>query len=42
MERSEVFDDHFNDLIVVDEAAGWDCIDELPWLWDRVLGESEA
>ncbi|MFT4883350.1 MAG: hypothetical protein ACI8U4_000855 [Natronomonas sp.] len=46
MERAEVLDDYFEDLIVVDEnvdeAAGWERIDDLPRLWDRVLGEPEA
>lgn len=46
MERAEVLDDYFDALTVVDEhvdeAAGWERIDDLPGLWDRVLGESEA
>lgn len=46
MERAEVLDDYFETLTVVDEnvaeTAGWERIDDLPGLWDRVLGESEA
>ena len=46
MERAEVLDDYFENLTVVDEdvdeTAGRERIDELPGLWDRVLGESEA
>lgn len=46
MERAEVLDDYFDALTVVDEHvdedAGWERIDDLPGLWDRVLGESEA
>lgn len=46
MERAEVLDDYFDDLTVVDEnvneASGWERIDDLPGLWDRVLDEPEA
>ena len=46
MERAEVLDDYFEEITIVeedvDETAGWRCINELPELWDRVLGESEA
>lgn len=46
MERRDVLDEYFEDLTVVeadvDEAAGWERIDGLPRLWDRVLGEIEA
>lgn len=46
MERAEVLDDYFKEITIVDEnvdeAAGWQHIDELPGLWNRVLGESEA
>lgn len=46
MERREVLDEYFEDLTIVeanvDEAAGWERIDSLPGLWDRVLGEPEA
>lgn len=44
MERAEVLDDYFEDITIVeedvDEAAGWQRIDDLPGLWDRVLGEA--
>ncbi|MFB6227514.1 MAG: hypothetical protein ABEH88_02855 [Halobacteriales archaeon] len=46
MERAEVLDEYFEDITVVDEnvdeAAGWERIDDLPGLWNRMLGESEA
>ena len=46
MERAEILDDYFEDLTVVDEnvdeAAGWDRIDDLPGLWDRVLSDPKA
>ncbi len=46
MERAEVLDDYFEEITIVeedvDETAGWRRINELPELWDRVLGESEA
>lgn len=46
MERAEVLDDYFEPITVVDEsvdeAAGWERIDDLPGLWDRVLDEPEA
>jgi len=45
MERAEVLDDYFAEITVVeedvDEAAGWDRIDGLPGLWERVLADSE-
>lgn len=41
MERRAVLEDYFEALTVVDEsvdeAAGWQRIDDLPRLWDRVL-----
>ncbi len=44
MERAEVLDDYFTDLIIVeediDEAAGWQQIDDLPRLWKQVLDEA--
>lgn len=46
MERAEVLDDYFEDLTVVDEnideATGWERIDDLPELWGHVLGEQES
>lgn len=46
MEREEVLDEYFEDLTVVeknvDETAGWQRIEELPGLWDVVLGESKV
>lgn len=43
MEREEVLDDYFDSLTVVeadvDEAAGWERIEDLPPLWDRVATE---
>ncbi|MFC6990212.1 hypothetical protein ACFQJD_18660 [Haloplanus sp. GCM10025708] len=40
MEREAVLDDYFETLTVVDadvdEAAGWERIEDLPSLWDRV------
>ena len=46
MERSEVLDEYFEDLTVVeedvDESEGWERIEDLPGLWGRVLTESEA
>lgn len=46
MERREVLDEYFEDLTVVEgdveEAAGWERIDGLPELWDRVPGEPGA
>ncbi|MFC6615826.1 hypothetical protein ACFQAS_12860 [Halopenitus salinus] len=42
MERAEVLDEYFSEITIVDEdvdeAAGWRRIDDLPGLWDRVLG----
>lgn len=44
MERAEVLDDYFTDIIVVeediDEAAGWQQIDDLPGLWEQGLDEA--
>lgn len=46
MERAEVLDEYFEDLTVVDEnideATGWERIDDLPELWGHVLGEQES
>lgn len=46
MERAEVLDEYFEALTVVDEnvdeAAGWERIDDLPELWARVLGEPDV
>lgn len=46
MERAAVLDDYFEGLTVVDEdvdeAAGWERIDDLPGLWGRMLGDPEA
>jgi hypothetical protein len=43
MERAEVLDDYFADLTVVDadvdRTEGWQRVDDLPGLWERVLGE---
>lgn len=40
MERSAVLDDYFEELEVVDgdvnETAGWERIDHLPSMWDRI------
>lgn len=40
MEREAVLDDHFEEITVVeedvDEAAGWQRIEDLPGLWERV------
>ena len=42
MERAEVLDEYFSEITIVDEdvdeAAGWRRIDDLPGLWDLVLG----
>jgi hypothetical protein len=44
MERAEVLDDYFEAITIVednvDEAAGWERIDDLPGLWERALAES--
>jgi len=44
MERAEVLDDYFEEITIVeedvDEAAGWQRIDDLPGLWERTLGET--
>ena len=44
MERAEVLDDYFEDITIVeedvDEAAGWQRIDDLPGLWERLLDEA--
>ena len=41
MEREKVLDEYFESLTIVDkdvdEAAGWDQINELPRLWEQVL-----
>jgi len=45
MEREEVLDEYFESLTIVDEdvdeAAGWDRINQLPQLWEHVLPASE-
>jgi hypothetical protein len=44
MERAEVLDDYFEGITIVendvDEAAGWQRIDDLPGLWEQVLEEA--
>lgn len=44
MERAEVLDDYFKDITIVeadvDEAAGWQRIDDLPGLWKQVLDDA--
>lgn len=44
MERAEVLDDYFESLTVVDEnvdeAAGWQRIEDFPRLWEQVLNEA--
>ena len=44
MERAEVLDEYFESLTVVDEdvdeAVGWERVEELPGLWERVLPEA--
>jgi hypothetical protein len=44
MERTEVLDNYFEDITIVeedvDEAAGWQRIDGLPELWERLLDEA--
>ena len=44
MERAEVLDDYFEEITIVeedvDEAAGWQRIDDLPGLWKQVLKET--
>lgn len=44
MERAEVLDDYFEEITIVeedvDEAAGWQRIDDLPALWEQVLKEA--
>lgn len=43
MEHVEVLNKYFTDLTVVeedvDEAAGWQRIDDLPGLWEQTLEE---
>jgi len=45
MERDEVLDEYFDEIRIVeedvDEAAGWQRIDDLPGLWEQVLDEAE-
>lgn len=36
IERAEVLDEYF-EVITIVEAAGWQRIDDLPELWERVL-----
>ena len=44
MERAEVLDDYFDDITIVeedvDEATGWQRIDDLPALWEQVLDDA--
>jgi hypothetical protein len=44
MERAEVLDDYFEEITIVDEnvdeADGWERINDLPEFWDRVLDEA--
>lgn len=44
MERAEVLDDYFEDITIVaedvDEAAGWQRIDDLPGLFEQVLDKA--
>lgn len=44
MERAKVLDDYFEDITIVeeniDEAIGWQRIDDLPEFWERVLDEA--
>lgn len=46
MERRAVLDDYFASLTVVDEdvdeGEGWERIDDLPGLWERMLDEPAA
>lgn len=41
MERAEVLDEYFEDITIVDEnvneANGWERIEDLPSLWNQVL-----
>lgn len=41
MERAEVLDEYFEDITIVeedvDETDGWEHIEDLPGLWDRVI-----
>jgi len=41
MERAKVLDDYFEDITIVeedvDETVGWERIEDLPGLWDKVL-----
>ncbi|WP_245710155.1 hypothetical protein [Halopenitus malekzadehii] len=44
MERAEVLDDYFMEITIVekdvDEADGWQQIDDLSRLWDQILDEA--
>lgn len=44
MERAEVLDEYFEGISIVDEnvdeADGWERINDLPEFWDRVLDEA--
>jgi hypothetical protein len=44
MERAEVLDDYFEEITIleedVDEAAGWQRIDDLPRFWESILDEA--
>jgi hypothetical protein len=41
MERAEVLDEYFEEITIVDEsvdeADGWERIEDLPGLWGQVL-----
>lgn len=44
MERAEVLDDYFEEITIVEEdvneATGWQKIDDLPRLWEQVIDEA--
>lgn len=44
MERAKVLDDYFENITIVeadiDEAAGWQRINDLPGLWEQALGDA--
>lgn len=44
MEREEVLDEYFADITIVeedvDDAAGWERIDDLPAFWEEVLEDA--
>ena len=45
MERTEVLDDYFEDITIVeedvDETTGWQQIDDFPGLWKRALDDAQ-